>query len=403
MRIRVLIVILACATTGMAGQTPDELRTMHDANQDFVLRHEVERGGSDIPSLYRGLIEASENKVGAARKDLQQVLKSDPHSKDAYAAYEALGNMAFRNGLNREALRWLEDAHAKFPDSDDMNNALPIFRALAAGGDMKLVRLRNSSVDSANGLPVVINGKKVTYGFDTGGAQSVMGEADAKMLGLQLMHVETRMRESSGTAIPGFDLAVAKDLVISGLHLRNVPFLVLKDTGEPFVHVPVGQRGLIGLPVLIAMRAIRWEPTGGRCEFGPGVRVKGTPLQNLLFDGATPIVQASVENKTLTFSLDTGAKDTDLNAGFAKTLPDLVAAGKKESRAITGYGGSNQYDSVLLGPTAFHVGGLNVTLEAPHVFPNHSLGKFDGNMGNDILNQAKSVTLDFEAMEMRLN
>ena len=402
MRIRALVVIVVCAT-GMAGQTPDELRTMREANRDFVLRDAVERGGSDIPPLYRGLVEASENKVGAAERDLQQVLKSDPHSKDAYAAYEALGNMAFRSGLNREALRWLEDAHANFPDSDDMNNALPMFRALAGGGDMKVVRLRDSSVDSKNGLPVVINGKKVTYGFDTGGAQSVMGEADAKMMGLQLTHVETRMRESSGTAIPGFDLAIAKDLVISGLHLRNVPFLVLKDTGEPFVHVPVGQRGLIGLPVLIAMRAIRWEPTGGRCEFGPGVRVKGTPLQNLLFDGATPIVQASVEDRPLTFTLDTGATDTDLNEGFAKALPDLIKSGKKETRDITGYGGSNQYDSVLLGPTVFRVGGLNVTLKVPHVFPSHSLGKFDGNMGNDILDQAKSVTVDFEAMEMRLN
>ena len=63
------------------------------------------------------------------------------------------------------------------------------------------------------------------------------------------------------------------------------------------------------------------------------------------------------------FSLDTGATDTDLNEGFAKALPDLIKSGKKETRDITGYGGSNQYDSVLLGPTIFRVGGLNVTLK----------------------------------------
>jgi hypothetical protein len=79
MRIRALVVIVVCAT-GMAGQTPDELRTMREANRDFVLRDAVERGGSDIPPLYRGLVEASENRVGAAERDLQQVLKSDPHS-----------------------------------------------------------------------------------------------------------------------------------------------------------------------------------------------------------------------------------------------------------------------------------------------------------------------------------
>ena len=83
----------------------------------------------------------------------------------------------------------------------------------------------------------------------------------------------------------------------------------------------------------------------------------------------TPIVGLSVGSKLLTFSLDTGATDTDLNEGFAKALPELVNAGKKETRPITGYGGTDNYDSVLLAPVVFHAGGLDVTLKAPHVYP----------------------------------
>jgi hypothetical protein len=37
----------------------------------------------------------------------------------------------------------------------------------------------------------------------------------------------------------------------------------------------------------------------------------------------------------------------------------------------------------------------------PQVFPSHSLGKLDGNLGNDILKQAERVVLGFEAMELR--
>jgi hypothetical protein len=214
-----------------------------------------------------------------------------------------LGNMAARNGHYREALRWLEDAHAVTPDSGDVNNVLPAFRAFAEAGDMKVVELKNTRVDCNGGLRVVINGKEVTYGFDTGGQQSVMGESDAKMLGLTLKHVETKGNESSGTAIPGFDIAIAKDFVIGGLHLQNVVFLVLQDTGEPFVHFPVGQRGLIGLPVLIAMETMRWNRTAGRCEFGPAARAKAPSLRNLLFDGGTPIVQVSVDGKHITVGL----------------------------------------------------------------------------------------------------
>ena len=113
-------------------------------------------------------------------------------------------------------------------------------------------------------------------------------------------------------------------------------------------------------------------------------------------------MQLTVEGKGVTFSLDTGAMDTDLNASFAKNFPEMVAAGQKESRAITGLGGTNHYDSVLLGPVAFRVGGFDATVKAPHVFPTHSLGKYDGNLGHDILDTAKAVTLDFGAMTLTL-
>jgi predicted aspartyl protease len=400
MKVWITVFALFCITSA-AAQTPNDLRKMIDTNQVFALRGAVQDQSTPTPVFYRGAVEASENKVEPARKDLKRVIRDDPHSTEAANAREALANMESRNGHYREALHWVEDA-VTATGSGDARNALPSFRAFAEAGDMSVVRLKSSNVDCKVGLPVVINGKTVMYGFDTGGAQSVIGESDAKMLGLALQHVGTKLRESSGTAIPGFNVAVAKDVLIGGLHLRNVPFIVLQDTGEPFVHYPVGQRGLIGLPVLLAMRAIRWQPALGRCEFGPRAREKQASLQNLLFDGMTPIVQSTVDGKSLTFSLDTGANSTDLNEGFAKALPDIIDAGLKESRPITGYGGTDTYDSVLLGPVVFGVGGLDVTLKSPHVFPSHSLGKFDGNLGNDILNQAKIVTLDFNAMELRL-
>lgn len=400
MKIWVAVVGMLCLGSA-AAQTPDDLQKMLDANQDFALRDAVERGGAKVPVFYRGAVEAALNEGGPATRDLEAAIRQDPHSQEAFEAEEMLGNLAFRNGRYHEALAWLEAAHAVRPEDEDAKNMLPLFRRLAEAPDMKVVQLKNSRVEDNDGLPISINGKSAKYGFDTGGALSVLGTADAKVLGLEVKHVSSELSEASGSSISGADVAVAKDLVIGGLHLRDVPFLVLQDTGEPFVHVPVGQRGLIGLPVLMAMKSIRWAPDKW-LEFGPEARVAGPRTRDLMFHGATGIVQVSVDGKALTFSLDTGAIDTDLNEGFAKTLPDLVKAGQKETRPIIGFGGTNNYDSVLLGPVVFRVGGHDVTLKAPHVYPSHSLGKFDGNLGNDILNQAKTVTLDFKAMELRL-
>ncbi|HZL52052.1 MAG TPA: aspartyl protease family protein [Terracidiphilus sp.] len=406
MRLRVTammcVFVLACAGA-LRAQTPDALHEMYESNQAFALRDAVEHA---LPPLfYRGVAAESMNQVGLARKFLHAFIATNPHSKDAFDAHELLGNLYFRNGFYREAFAELEAAHAEKPDSADVNNMLPLFRVLAGSPDMQVVQRKSTRLmrvgEDRRSLPVEINGKQVTYGFDTGAALSVMGEADARLLGLTVKKTATKLSESSGSGVPGVSFAVAEDLVIGGLHLRNVPFFVMQDTGEPFVGVPVASRGLIGLPVLLAMQAVRWAPAG-LFEFGSTARLKEPVTRNLLFHGASLIVQVGVEDKVLTFSLDTGAVDTDLNEGFAKKFPELVAAGQKESRAITGMGGSNKYDSVLLGPVVFRMTGRDVMLKAPHVFVSHSLGNWDGNLGNDILYQAKTVTLDFTVMGLSM-
>lgn len=399
------ILLTAGASATLIAQSPQDFRKMLDANQAFALRDGVRHGRA--PAFYRGAVEESLNQWRAAKRDLEKAVNADARSQQASEAEEMLANLDFRNGRYREALAELEIAHRLKPDSADVNNFLPLLRALAEWPDMQVVKRHGSRLrmkadgEHARSLPVRIDGHDVTYGFDTGAALSVMGQADAKMLGLEVRHVDMHLSEASGKAIPGVDVAIAHDLVIGGLHLRNVPFFVLQDTGEPFVGTPVGTRGLIGLPVLLAMQAVRWDAEGW-FAMGSDAKLKQMAAQNLLFHGTTAIVQVAVQGKPLIFSLDTGALDTDLNEGFAKALPELVAAGRKETRAIMGMGGSEKYDSVLLGPVAFSVGGREVTLKAPHVFPSHTLGGFDGNMGHDILDQAKAVTIDFQAMALEL-
>lgn len=408
MRVRLFELALAtmgCAAVPLFAQSQQQLRQMLDANQMFALRDAVRQGHAS--PFYRGAVEDSLNNGEAARRDLDEAMKADRNSQQAFEAHEMLSNLEFRNGRYREAVAEAEAADKLRSNSEDLRNFLPLLRALAAWSDMQVVERRGSRFrmkaqgKHAEWLPVKIDGHDVTYGFDSGAALSVMGQADAKLLGLKVRHVSMQLSEASGNAVPGVDVAIAHDLLIAGLHLRNVPFFVIQDTGEPFAKMAVGTRGLIGLPVLLAMQTVRWDSEGW-FAFGTDARLTQPRAQNLLFHGTTAIVQVAVQGKPLIFSLDTGAVDTDLNEGFAKALPELVAAGRKETRAITGMGGSTSYESVLLGPVTFSVGGREVVLKAPHVFPSHSLGSFDGNMGHDILDQAKSVTVDFTAMALQL-
>jgi predicted aspartyl protease len=251
-------------------------------------------------------------------------------------------------------------------------------------------------------VPLKIDGKDAEYFFDTGAGISVLGQSEARRLGLVVKPVSGKMGEASGTDVGGLQLTVASDLIIGGLHLKNVPFIVLADGGEPWIHMPRKRRGIIGLPVLLAMQTVRWTPSGS-FEFAFQAGDLKPSVSNMLFHNSNPVIQVTVEGKHLNFTLDTGAVDTDLNPSFANALPDLLKTGQAEHRSIEGLGGSNNYDSVLLSSVTFEIGGQSPTLKPAHVFTEHGNGTWAaGNLGMDLLKQRQGFTLDFKAMMLHL-
>lgn len=396
---------VSIAIVNCKAQTPDDLHKLFASGRVFALRDAVEQ--ADAPPFYRGAVASSLNHIDEATMELREVISADPDSEDAYQAHDLLANMYMRNGLYREALQALDAAMRKRPQSKDLQNDRPVIEALAKLGDMKVIGLKPTTIHGLHNrqLPLQINGRRDGLDFDTGANVSLISDREAAYFGLTPQAVSTKLTDSSGNGISGFRVAIAKDIVVGGLHLKNVPFIVISDTNEPFVEFGPKEmhRGLIGLPILIAMRSIRWTPNGD-FEFDfPSTQP--TEPSNLLFHELNPIVQVVAGGQKLDFTLDTGATDTDLNPLFAKAFPDLISSGKKETHAITGVGGSNNYESVLLPSVSFSIGGKAVALVPAHVSVAQGLGGVSiwaGNLGNDLLNQAKAVTIDFRVMSLTL-
>jgi hypothetical protein len=59
-----------------------------------------------------------------------------------------------------------------------------------------------------------------------------------------------------------FRVALAKSFAVGGIELRNVAFLVSANNQRPFLDMQAGQRGLVGLPVLCALGAVKWTREG---------------------------------------------------------------------------------------------------------------------------------------------
>jgi hypothetical protein len=223
---------------------------MYTANEVFALRDAVKHTSS--AQFYRGAVESSANDVKAAEKDLRAVIAATPHSDDAYEAHDLLGNIYFRNGMCQGLFQEITAALLERPDAGDAKSMLPIATALNGLPRQVLVKRNPTTLQIEPGtkdLPVEINGKKADYFFDTGAGISVLGQSEAKRFGLVPKAVDGKMGEASGTNITGLQVVMVKDLFIGGLHLKNVPFIVLADTGEPWISMPQSKRGIIGLPV----------------------------------------------------------------------------------------------------------------------------------------------------------
>ena len=406
MLLKSFIAIPALLLSGLAAyaQTPDVLKSAYDQNDVFALRDAVSHGNAS--TFYKGVVEASANNIPAAEADLRTVVQHDPQSNDSYEAHDVLGNMYFRNGMYHEGYGEIVAALKQRPEASDAKSMLSIFTALNALPKMAVLGMKPTSMKIESGsifLPIKANGRDVTFFFDTGAGISLIGESEAKELGIVAKPVEGKMGDASGQGVSGLQLATVSDLRIGGLRLRNVPFIVVADTGEPWNHLPKSRHGIIGLPLLLAMHTIRWAPTG-TFDFGFPSEPINLNTCNMLFHNSNPILDVVVETKHLEFTLDTGAVDTDLNPTFGKALPSLMNRGSAEKRSIEGLGGNTENASILLPSVTLTVGGKDVVLKPAHVFTEHGNGTWAaGNLGMDLLKQAHAFTLDFGAMTLRLH
>jgi predicted aspartyl protease len=251
-------------------------------------------------------------------------------------------------------------------------------------------------------IPLSVNGKPADFFLDTGAALSVVGEAEARRLGLTLHETEGNIGTSTGRQTR-FRTAVARELTVGNIHFQNVSFGVFRDDQPPWSQLPLGKRGLLGIPVLRAFRTLRWT-RDGMVEICARPGRRDTRPPNLCFMDDHLVTEVDCQGRKLLATLDTGAVSTDLYAAFAKEFADLLSrSGKKGSTEVKGVGGAESFESISLPELKLRLGGLDTRLRPANVLlkqigPEYCVG----NVGLDLLKQARAFRLDFDAMTLEL-
>lgn len=378
------------------------LKPLYDGHRWFELRDAVNKGGAS--PFYQGASACAFNDLRRCQRQLRTVLHAAPRSDEAVEAYRTLASAYFVHGKYKKALAEVDAILALRPADSDASSDRPVLAALAGAPDQQLAGRHTTVQLQENGLPFSINHVQATYWFDTGAELSVMSESEARRFGLRVRPAAATVGDVTGAQV-NTQIAVADELTIGSIRLKHVAFLVFSDNQPPFNQQSPGSRGLIGLPVLLALGAFTWGADRS-FEIGPPSLDNTIPHAGMCLDGNRPLVQVGYQNRILPFTLDTGATNTDLYPPFAAEFPELIrSAVKTDSYKMEGVGGARFLDAATLESLKFSIGGFAVTLKPAGVLlkPTTASSRFfSGNLGIDLLQQARKATFDFKAMQLVL-
>lgn len=373
---------------------------LYKSHQLFELRDAVNKGSA--PVLYQGIIACAFNHLAECEKKLESVIKTAPLSEDARQARTTLAAVYFRSGRYREALMQANAMLAASP-SDPVKDSQPLAAALARLPDQSVTRQKPSRVklkawgeDLA--VPVTVNGRPATYAFDTGSFAVLVSLSEAIRIGLKLYDTDPNAKVN-GLSIR---VGLAHHFDVGNFRFKNVAFIVFPDDQAPFNEMPEGERGIIGLPTLLAFQKFSWG-WDGFFELG-SQDPKNLSEPNISFDEQFVLAQVGFRNSKLTFGLDTGGETTTLEPRFTRSFPEIVRQfGKKDWKKENEIGSSREIESIVLPELELRIGGFPAVLRPAHILMDAAAeGCHYGNLGMDLMKQSKRTTIDFESMTITM-
>jgi len=405
-RLTVLAALAAFCRPAPAAD-PDQLKALAQTRQWFALRDAV-RKMQNPPLLYRGAVACAFHDEEECQRDMRRVIQSGP----ADARADAYGFLMMQDALAGHFSRARSDSEERLKmsgTSSAPDSLHAVFSAFGQYEGMTVVSQQPSRVHGEYAadhllIPATINGASARYLVDTGANFSMITESEARRLALKITEVRaSNLGDATGKGFTLGRVAMADRLDIGNIRLKNVPFMVVSDDLAAFTELPADARGAIGIQVLAACRAIHFNRTG-TIELGGRAEKADMSRANLCFDGLQLLVEGSFRGSRLTFVLDTGDSESRLYPRFEREFADLVKErGVPDIWTVSGAGGTVEAQVTMLPELVLDLGGMRTALQRVHIWDKGAGTDLQhGVIGLDALNQAREVTLDFQAMRMTL-
>lgn len=295
--------------------------------------------------------------------------------------------------------------YEKFLDAEqteDYKNGLLIWTALENTPAQKVeVRTQTNikmvkDLAGLNTLKLAANNDSLDFIFDTGANLSTTSLSTAKRFNMNIIPVDIQVGTITGEKVLS-QLAVCDKLTLGNIDLDQVVFLVLPDEALSFPQINYRIFGILGYPVIEALKEIRLTQDGDFIVASDDSEY--TEDSNMAMRGLTPLI--FIDNKQFTF--DTGADHTILYHKFyMENKKEIDENYQPEQVSFAGAAGKKDFEGYNINYT-FDIGGKSVKLE------NISLLKEKvkesetvyGNIGRDVIQQFNTMIINFDKMFIR--
>ncbi len=369
-----------------------------------------------LPLEYRNFIKAFlDNAFGDLKASDQNITKILHKSKDIpdslkFKLYNVKEDNAIKSYNYREAKNAVDTLLIKYnhfltkEELDDRQNSLKIWTALenepkqivTINGDNRLKMEKDKA--GLNNLRVSVETDTLNFIFDTGANISTISRSVAKRFNMKLISADIKVGTITGAKVLA-QLAVCPKMTLGNIEIQNAIFLVLDDKDLTFAQANYHILGVIGFPIIEAMKEIQITQDGYFI-----VPKNETPIKypsNMAMNDLTPLIY--IDDKHFTF--DTGADKTILyKTYYQANKTEIDSKYKLDSVSFGGAGGRKKFEGFKINHD-FTIMGKTVTLKDIDLLKEKRDKEENvyGNIGQDLIRQFNKMTLNFDKMFIKFD
>lgn len=257
----------------------------------------------------------------------------------------------------------------------------------------QIVQMRQDQEELWN-VPITVNQKdSAHFIFDSGAGMSTISSSAARQLGLHIIPSNIKVNSANDHQILA-QLGVADEIRIGGAIFRNVVFLVMDDSLLQFPAVNYKIDGIIGFPVIHAMRNITITRNG---QLSINNRLDNPQMQSNFYYQGNAIRMLGIAGKdTLLFHLDTGAKQSELNKEYYNANKSYIRSiSEKRKYQLGSAGGVTSYKTFQYPNFTLQIGTGKRMLPYIPVYPD-KVSPYGNAIGQDYIRLFDQMQIDFD-------